>query len=107
MYDDWLFVSSFFDTCVCQLTPIVLLKQSITEVQSAIDEEGRSNKKINEPRDVSGSPSGVCIVTRSILLSNSHAGTHADQPVSALHVLFSLLLLFVLFVNWINELIQM
>ena len=83
--------------CVCQLTPIVLLKQSITEVQS--DEEGCSNKKINESCDVSGSPSGVCIVTRSILLSNSHAGTHADQPVSALHDLFSLLLLFVLFVN--------
>jgi kynurenine formamidase len=38
------------------------------------------NKVINESIDVSGSSDGVCIVTRTILLSNSHAGTHADQP---------------------------
>jgi kynurenine formamidase len=47
--------------------------QNITVVKEQV-------KLINESFDVSGSPDGVCIVTRSILLSNSHAGTHADQP---------------------------
>jgi hypothetical protein len=49
--------------------------QNITVVKEQV-------KLLNESFDVSGSPDGVCIVTRSILLSNSHAGTHADQPVS-------------------------
>lgn len=35
---------------------------------------------LNEPCNVSGSPHGPCIVTRTLHLSNSHAGTHADQP---------------------------
>ena len=43
-------------------------------------EHGSSNTLINQSCDVSGSRDGVCIVTRSIILSNSHAGTHADQP---------------------------
>lgn len=34
----------------------------------------------NEPCNVSGSPHGPCIVTRTLHMSNSHAGTHADQP---------------------------
>ncbi|EFC36554.1 predicted protein [Naegleria gruberi] len=35
---------------------------------------------MNQSCDVSSSCNGVCIVTRNVILSNSHAGTHADQP---------------------------
>jgi hypothetical protein len=34
----------------------------------------------NEELDCSGSKDGVCIIQKTLEVSNSHAGTHADQP---------------------------
>jgi kynurenine formamidase len=44
------------------------------------DHKSEKHVLINESCDVSGSKEGVCIVTRTIFLSNTHAGTHCDQP---------------------------
>jgi kynurenine formamidase len=54
---------------------------SKTQLQQELGVKESTKKPIiNEPCDVSSSKEGVCVVTRTIQLSNSHAGTHADQP---------------------------
>ncbi len=49
--------------------------------------KAEADVKVNEPVDVSSSPKGKCMVTTLVysrkgvlLASNSHAGSHADQP---------------------------
>ncbi|KAF0975499.1 hypothetical protein FDP41_005493 [Naegleria fowleri] len=55
-----------------------LLKE--LKIDSCCNKTDQTSSLINESCDVSSSSNGVCIVTRNIILSNSHAGTHADQP---------------------------
>jgi len=38
------------------------------------------NMEVNRLLDCSSSDKGVCYVQKTLVLSNSHAGTHADQP---------------------------
>lgn len=38
------------------------------------------NMKVNQLVNCSSSDKGVCYVQKTLVLSNSHAGTHADQP---------------------------
>lgn len=54
---------------------------SKTQLQQELGVKESTKKTIiNESCNVSSSKEGVCVVTRTIQLSNSHAGTHADQP---------------------------
>jgi kynurenine formamidase len=56
-----------------------LSKQQLLNELGVYDHSSRQ-VLVNESSDVSSSDKGICIVTRTILLSNSHAGTHCDQP---------------------------
>ncbi|KAL0484070.1 kynB [Acrasis kona] len=57
-----------------------LNRDQILKELGVSDEHAQRNAIMNTSCDVSSSKDGVCVVTRTVLLSNSHAGTHCDQP---------------------------